>query len=324
MNLSFSHTQLVHHMSLDNVYKKKSTQTPQIPTQPDRKLLSFPLILELANIQPRLLLVPSWYHSPRFKKLPGVWISSSAGRLGNQLGMYASLLSLARLNGRQAYLCPSSAKYLEPLFKLSLPRLPENENVNLTEYQLNYWMEEKYKSISLMRVHLTGSVAAKIHSQFSGANITFVGMHVRRGDYVHIVPKQWKGVIADALYLAKAMERMRGRYPDSVFVVASDDVTWCRHNINVSRGDVYFVADGIPQASPGQDIAVLAACNHTIMTFGTFGFWCAYLAGGDVIYLSNNFLPNSPILKVFRYKAAYLPTWEGIPADLSPLTKKKP
>jgi len=273
--------------------------------------------------------------------------------------MYASLLSLARLNGRQAYLCQSSAKYLEPLFNLSLPRLPENENVNLTKYWLENQMEESYNNISLMRVHFTGhaqswkffdryrddikreftflpiirettdtflkSVAAKIHSQFSGAiNITFVGMHVRRGDYVRIVPNHRKGVIADARYLAKAMERMRGRYPDSVFVVASDDVTWCRHNINVSRGDVYFVADGIPQASPGQDIAVLAACNHTIMTFGTFGFWCAYLAGGDVIYLSNNFLPNSPFLRIFRYKAAYLPNWEGIPADLSPLTKKKP
>ena len=271
--------------------------------------------------------------------------------------MYASLLSLARLNGRQAYLCPSSAKYLESLFNLSLPRLPENENVNLTEYWLDDWMEEKYKNISLMRVHLTGhgfswtffdryrddikreftflpiirettdtflrSVAAKIHSQFSGAiNITFVGMHVRRGDYVHIVPNQWKGVIADARYLAKAMERMRGRYPDSVFVVASDDVTWCRHNINVSRGDVYFVADGIPWGSPGQDLAVLAACNHTIMTLGTFGFWSAYLAGGDVIYLTKNFLPNSRFLNFFQYEAAYLPNWEGIPADLSQLTKK--
>ena len=42
---------------------RQSTQTPQIPTQPVRKLLSYPLILELANIQPRL----GWYHSLEFK-----------------------------------------------------------------------------------------------------------------------------------------------------------------------------------------------------------------------------------------------------------------
>ena len=38
-------------------------QTPQIPTQRVHKLLRYPLILELANIQPRL----GWYHSPGFK-----------------------------------------------------------------------------------------------------------------------------------------------------------------------------------------------------------------------------------------------------------------
>ena len=41
----------------------QSTQTPQIATQPVRKLLISPLILELANIQPRL----GWCHSPRFE-----------------------------------------------------------------------------------------------------------------------------------------------------------------------------------------------------------------------------------------------------------------
>ena len=41
----------------------QSTQTPQILTQPVRNLLSYPLILELANIQPWL----GGYHSPGFK-----------------------------------------------------------------------------------------------------------------------------------------------------------------------------------------------------------------------------------------------------------------
>ena len=42
------------------------TQTPQISTHPVRKLLSYPPILEFANIQPRL----GWYHSPGFKLQP--------------------------------------------------------------------------------------------------------------------------------------------------------------------------------------------------------------------------------------------------------------
>ena len=41
----------------------RNTQTSKIPTQPVRKLLGYPLILELPNIQPRL----GWHHSPGFK-----------------------------------------------------------------------------------------------------------------------------------------------------------------------------------------------------------------------------------------------------------------
>ena len=41
----------------------KSTQTPQISTQPVRKLLGYPLLPEYANIQLRL----GWYHSPGLK-----------------------------------------------------------------------------------------------------------------------------------------------------------------------------------------------------------------------------------------------------------------
>ena len=33
----------------------------------------------------------------------------------------------------------------------------------------------------------------------------------------------------------------------------------------------------------GDDLALLAACNHTILSYGTFGQWAAFLAGGKVI-----------------------------------------
>ena len=285
--------------------------------------------------------------------LPGVWISSTNGRLGNQMGAYAALFGLARMNGRKAYLSMNSANNLGAIFQLTLPPLPTDENKDFQNFWLRNWMEESYAHISLMRVHFTGyptswtfydryrdairreftfrpmmrevadtflrSVAAKSMSQLPGANITFVGVHVRRGDYVRVMRNIWKGVVADAQYLIEAMKVMRGSYPDSVFVVASDDVKWCRENINITRGDVYFVADGVSHSSPQQDLGVRAPCNHTIMTIGTFGFWPGYLAGGDVIYLDKYVLPNSPFLKVFRYDAFYLPNWKGIPADLSPL-----
>jgi hypothetical protein len=34
--------------------------------------------------------------------------------------------------------------------------------------------------------------------------------------------------------------------------------------------------------SVGRDLALLAACNHTIVSQGQFGNWAAFLAGGDM------------------------------------------
>ena len=36
----------------------------------------------------------------------------------------------------------------------------------------------------------------------------------------------------------------------------------------------------------GEDLALLAACNHSIISYGTFGMWAAILAGGEVCLLS--------------------------------------
>ncbi len=36
----------------------------------------------------------------------------------------------------------------------------------------------------------------------------------------------------------------------------------------------------------GDDLALLAACNHTILSYGTFGMWGALLAGGRLIMSS--------------------------------------
>ena len=33
----------------------------------------------------------------------------------------------------------------------------------------------------------------------------------------------------------------------------------------------------------GDDLALLAACNHTILSYGTFGQWAGFLSGGRVI-----------------------------------------
>jgi hypothetical protein len=52
--------------------------------------------------------------------------------------------------------------------------------------------------------------------------------------------------------------------------------------------DIVFIDN-----SPGTDFAILAGCDHMIMSIGTFGWWIAWLGahqrGGDVLYFANYF-----------------------------------
>ncbi|XP_069494382.1 galactoside alpha-(1,2)-fucosyltransferase 2-like [Ambystoma mexicanum] len=283
----------------------------------------------------------------------GAWTINSIGRLGNQMGEYATLYALAKLNGHPAYIRPEMFNWLAPIFKISLPQLHESviKRIKWRHYGLHDWMSEEYKSISGKYVYFGGypcswtfyhHIRKEILREFtfhdfikeeanayleklkgSRKNVTYIGVHVRRGDYLKTMPNSWKGVVADKGYLDKAMAYFREKYQEPVFVVTSNGMQWCKENINNSRGDVYFSGDS-NESSPGKDFSFLAHCNHTIMTIGTFGIWAGYLAGGEVIYLDNFTLPDSRFLKVFHYDAAFLPEWKGIPADLSPLLSAKP
>ncbi|XP_044844839.1 galactoside alpha-(1,2)-fucosyltransferase 2-like isoform X1 [Mauremys mutica] len=278
----------------------------------------------------------------------GMWTMNSRGRLGNQMGEYATLYALAKMNGHQAYILPEMHQQLAPLFRITLPVLSRFRawSILWRNYGLHDWMSEEYRHIEGKYVRLTGAPCSwtfyhhlrqEILREFSfhnhikeeanrylaglrgqRRNVTYVGVHVRRGDYVRVMPQVWKGVVADKAYLEKAMGYFRAKYQEPVFVVTSNGMEWCRENIDTSRGDVYFSGDG-KESSPGRDFALLAHCNHTIMTIGTFGIWAGYLAGGETIYLANYTLPDSPFLKIFKPEAAFLPQWIGIDADLSPL-----
>ncbi|XP_047648066.1 galactoside 2-alpha-L-fucosyltransferase SEC1-like [Phacochoerus africanus] len=301
----------------------------------------------------RLALVPNPWASPgRLVLVPGhlppggMFTINAKGRLGNQMGEYATLYALARMNGRPAFIPPEMHSTLAPIFRITLPVLHAStaRRIPWQNYHLNDWMEERYRHIPGEYVRLTGypcswtfyhHLHAEILQEFTLHNhvreeaqdflrglrvngsrpSTYVGVHVRRGDYVHVMPNVWKGVVADRRYLEQALDWFRARYRSPVFVVSSNGMAWCRENIDASRGDVVFAGNGI-EGSPAKDFALLTQCNHTVMTIGTFGIWAAYLAGGETIYLANFTLPTSPFRMVFKPEAAFLPEWVGIAADL--------
>ena len=116
-----------------------------------------------------------------------------------------------------------------------------------------------------------------------GEPITFIGVHVRRTDYyeaTYNLDGVWMHM-PDALYFSRAVRHYQRRYPNTVFVVVSDDMAWCRAQLAALDGVILFPGDA--SNPPMLDMALLAHCNHTIITFGTFALSAAIMTGGDVV-----------------------------------------
>jgi hypothetical protein len=89
-----------------------------------------------------------------------------------------------------------------------------------------------------------------------------VSLHVRRGDYL-----RFDGLVVAPHQRQAAMDRFR----DADFLVFSDDLTWCRANI---QGPNVFYS---PFKSMLDDFWGMVCCDHNIIANSTFSWWAAWL-----------------------------------------------
>lgn len=168
--------------------------------------------------------------------------------------------------------------------------------------------EKVEKQVQLYMASVNNSIRTKAKN-LAPEPITFVGIHVRRGDLIHEYNVKRGYNVAPDTYITKAMFYFRSRYKNVVFVVCSDDKQWCSENISPPEETIMVIS---PFKSPEQDLAVLGACNHTIITVGTFSWWAAYLAGGDVVYYHNYAKHGSPVYDNVRQFDYFYPNWKAM------------
>ena len=234
------------------------------------------------------------------------------GRLGNQLTSLASVVAMARLTGLQPVISHRCYSAITAIFEdLSLPVLegtfcsacsqlhfqrlldptPQAHGAAfrlpvayanliplyaplLPEIRSMLTFKSRFKDLAQERL----KTAAKQSSLSSP--VSYVGVHNRRGDYAQHI----KGYGADLNgpdYFNGALQLMRKVLTNPVFVVVTDDPGWARKHI--TGKDVFHLTEESRVDGVGVDLAVLAACNHTIITYGTFGLWGAMLSGGLTI-----------------------------------------
>ena len=109
--------------------------------------------------------------------------------------------------------------------------------------------------------------------------IQLVGVHVRRGDM-----SNFEGInTPPASYFEQAMSYFRQKYKGKVlFIVSSLDHGWCHKNI-IGQDVVYTWTNTTVGKSLEEDFSILVSCNHTLMSFGTYGWWAGFFSKGEVV-----------------------------------------
>ena len=146
---------------------------------------------------------------------------------------------------------------------------------------------------------------------------TFVGVHVRRGDLNSQYLHDFGFATGNETFIARAMEYYIARFETIVFIICSDDLAWCKEKISLptDRNKVPLrVLYCDSSNDPMVDLGILAACNHSIINGGTFGWWSAFLAGGETIYYKGYSQPNTTFDRQFSKDRSdyYLPHWIGM------------
>ncbi|KAL3871033.1 hypothetical protein ACJMK2_039057 [Sinanodonta woodiana] len=254
------------------------------------------------------------------------------GRLGNNMFQLAALMSSAKRLNYTAFVRPKNVLnyfFLSPItsditltnrktfsermyakYDSNIERLDTNYNWTLFGYYQSW--KYFYKDENLIRRSFEFSTnVSKAASQFVDGfrdkHKTIVGIHVRRGDFKTQEKEMIGYTTAPLSYIQKSMNYFRDRYNDTFFVICSDDITWCKNNIRGNNDTVFSSFD-----NPGSVMAMLSFCDHVIITSGTFGWWGAWLAGGEVVYFKGFPRPGSVIDKGMCRDDYYPPQWIGM------------
>lgn len=136
----------------------------------------------------------------------------------------------------------------------------------------------------------------------------FIGVHVRRGDMGSTQMKNFGyQTVDDMTYFTNAVTFYKKKFKDKkiIFLVCSDDISWCKVNFKTIMENVVF-SEGF---SSEVDLAILSQCDHSIITTGSFGWWAAYLAGGMTIFYKDWPRPESMLYRIVFKEDYFYPGW---------------
>jgi hypothetical protein len=145
-------------------------------------------------------------------------------------------------------------------------------------YLCGYFQSERYFSRieQVLRTELrprdpaTLELASSI-ARRARASGPLIGIHVRRGDYLHSKIRDIH-VSPSEDYLTRAMAQFGS---STRFLIVSDDASWCRKKLDRSNVVIADPADLMT------DLFTFAACDGYILSASSFSWWGAWLGDSD-------------------------------------------
>ncbi len=143
-------------------------------------------------------------------------------------------------------------------------------------YFIGYWQAEKYffdirqeiNKMIRLKDDFIDEEMQEMGNQIKECDS--VSIHVRRADYLKL------GIypICGKSYYIRALEKIKEEISNPVLFVYSDDLTWCRENLNGLCGcETHFVTVGVDY----KEWYLMNKSKHNIIANSSFSFWSAYV-----------------------------------------------
>ena len=145
-------------------------------------------------------------------------------------------------------------------------------------YYDGYWQSWRYTDLAKEIIHNEfvprenlSELSMITFKEMQQENSVFLG--VRKGDYSKELSHY--GIYGQEYY-RKCMQYIAAHVKCPVFYVFSNDITWCKENIDFSGYDVRFREPEL-QTDDFEELILMSACKHGIMLNSTYHWWGAYL-----------------------------------------------
>ncbi len=214
-------------------------------------------------------------------------INNFGWRLGNQMFQIAAAIALGERE-KQDVLFPHNWNYAKifegdfssvenPIIKqknyykestFHYVKIPDKTNIIDGYFQSEKFFKDSEKTIRAkfkIKKEIIENVKQK-HEQLL-KNENTVSFHIRRGDYLNYPDHH------PVLTMQYYMKALRLFPKDSIGLVFSDDINWCKENFP-GLDDKFFIIEG---QTDYEDFALMSLCKHNCISNSSFSWWAAYL-----------------------------------------------